>query len=62
MLRSITEAFAHDDPDCPACQGDGMVCASALAEGHAMPMCADLTEWDCCAEGAPCPIFMAMHS
>ncbi len=47
-LRSITEAFVHDDPDCPACRGEGTVCAehpdNAWNDGDG-----------CCgAEGMPC--------
>jgi hypothetical protein len=66
-LRSITEAFAHDDPNCPACKGIGTVC-----EQHGLPWEAgDLigddptnsAHWnDCAGPGEPCPVFMAEHS
>lgn len=67
-LRSITEAFAHDDPDCPACRGTGTVCEEHpdrpwddgggdwVNDGVPVIVC------KCGAPGEPCPIFMAMHS
>jgi hypothetical protein len=59
-LRSITEVFAHDDPACSACRGEGQVCATT------MTYCAMLGTRECppecCAEGAPCPAFMASHA
>jgi hypothetical protein len=56
-LRSITEAFTHDDPDCPACQGTGTVC-----EDHPDQPWEQGADTHCGAAGMPCPVFMAMHS
>jgi hypothetical protein len=54
-MRSITEAFVHDDPDC-VCGGGGAVC-----EAH--PDVAWRDGDGCCgAPGMPCPVFIGMHA
>ena len=52
-MRSITDYFEHDDPDCPACHGDGTVCEEHpdIAWGDGLGCCG--------APGMPCPIYRA---
>lgn len=52
-VGSITAAFAHRDPSCPACAGEGIVC-----EEHPDRPWGD-GDGCCGAPGAPCPLFNA---
>lgn len=50
-LPSIVDQFTSSDPDCPSCQGGGIVC-----ENHPHLPWDGIIQGGCgCGAGAPCP-------